>query len=142
MRKEDSCGVALVLPMRLGNAEPPMSPLVVLCKVYPKTGGYILYSMGAQARTDILPYTRNVVTFLKQTAIAHDKNSDITQTTIAQPNSPSHYGTAAPHPAPQILPLSVIGQPFPVPYRPDKVLESRKKEKVLSYNGNFDCLGK
>jgi len=45
MRCSDAQGrkihVALVLPMRLRNAEPQMPPLRVSGKEYPKTGGYL-----------------------------------------------------------------------------------------------------
>jgi len=51
----------------------------------------------------------------KTAAIAYDRNSDITQSTIAQPNSPSHYRGPAP--------FSVIGQPLPVPEWPENDLD-------------------
>lgn len=74
------------------------------------------------------------MTYLKRTAIAYDRNSDITQSTIAQPNSPSHYRGSAP--------FSVIGQPLPVPENPENDLDIVKKEKRFSYDGSFYELGK
>ncbi|PUU73318.1 hypothetical protein B9Z19DRAFT_1069088 [Tuber borchii] len=61
-------------------------------------------------------------------------NSDITQSTIAQPNSPSYYRGSTPS--------SVIGQPLPVPYRPENNLDTVKKEKRICYEDSFYELGK